>query len=262
MVVAVEGVVPRGQQPQVAPAAFSCVGAEPIGACLRDHDEVDPLGEVKSSTLEPVDDRCARRARLLDERQLGCLAPWGTRSLVFRPAREHHVVDDQRVLARCEQLREPHLAAIGRGLEDVVLPDEAARWECPALRGDLLVPPPELCLRVQQLVACAPVFARLAGEVDVRGEEYFPPLVHVAWFALESHGFHPFHSLHCVVTRPPACQSPGPSGPLTRAACSRLVPGAITRPRKRTTGPLCGSATHGTPARAGPTSSRAGWVAM
>jgi hypothetical protein len=57
MVVAVEGVVPRGQQPQVAPAAFLCVGAEPIEACLRDHDEVDPLGEVKSSTLEPVDDR-------------------------------------------------------------------------------------------------------------------------------------------------------------------------------------------------------------
>src|SRR4029077_18074852 len=92
----------------------------------------------------------------------------------------------------CEQLREPHLAAIGRGLEDVVLPDEAARWECPALGGDLLVQPPELCLRPQQLVACAPVFARLAGEVDIRVEEYFPPLVHVAWFALESHCFHPF----------------------------------------------------------------------
>src|SRR5207237_10467741 len=192
MVVAVEGVVPRGQQPQVAPAAFLCVGAEPIGACLRDHDEVGPLGEVKSSTLKPVDDRCARRARLLDKRQLGCLAPWGTRSWVFRPAREHHVVDDQRVLARCEQLREPHLAATGRGLEDVVLPDEAARWECPALGGDLLVQPPELCLRLQQLVACASVFARLAGEVDIRVEEYFPPLVHVAWFALESHCFHPF----------------------------------------------------------------------
>src|SRR6476646_7387105 len=84
------------------------------------------------------------------------------------------------------------LAAIGRGLEDVVLPDEAARWECPALGGDLLVQPPELCLRLQQLVACAPVFARLAGEVDIRVEEYFPPLVHVAWFALESHCFHPF----------------------------------------------------------------------
>src|SRR5258708_9392674 len=111
----------------------------------------------------------------------------GTRSWVFRPAREHHVVDDQRVLARCEQLREPHLAAIGRGLEDVVLPDEAARWECPALGGDLLVQPPELCLRLQQLVAYAPVFARLAGARDIRAEEYFPPLVHVAWFGLESH---------------------------------------------------------------------------
>ena len=67
--------------------------------------------------------------------RLSC--PLGTRSRVFGPAREHHVVDDQRVLARCEQLREPHLAAIGRGLEDVVLPDEAARWERPALGCDL-----------------------------------------------------------------------------------------------------------------------------
>src|SRR4029077_15299885 len=130
--------------------------------------------------------------RLLDKRQLGCLAPWGTRSWIFRPAREHHVVDDQRVLARCEQLREPHLTAIGRGLEDVVLPDEAARWECPALGGDLLVQPPELCLRLQQLGACAPGVAPLAGGGDIGVEEYFPPLVHVAWFALESHCFHPF----------------------------------------------------------------------
>ena len=107
---------------------------------------------------------------------------------------EHHVVDDPRVLAQCEQLREPHLATIGRGLEDVVLSDEAARWECPALGGDLLVQPPELCPRLQQLVACAPVFARLAGEVDIRVEEYFSPLVHVAWFALERHCFHPFLS--------------------------------------------------------------------
>ena len=73
-----------------------------------------------------------------------------------------------------QQLREPHLLPSAEaGLEDVILPDEAARWECPALGGDLLVQSPELCLRLQQLVACAPVFARLAGEVDIRVEEYF-----------------------------------------------------------------------------------------
>lgn len=92
---------------------------------------------------------------------------------------------------------EPHLAAIGRGLEDVVLPDEAAPWECPALGGDLLVQPAEFSLRFQQLVACVPVFARLAGEVDIRVEEYFPPLLHVAWFALESHCF-PFPMLRTL----------------------------------------------------------------
>src|ERR1700758_985521 len=30
------------------------------------------------------------------------------------------------------------------------------------------------------------------GKLDIRVEEYFPPLIHVAWFALESHCFHPF----------------------------------------------------------------------
>src|SRR6266849_6658756 len=71
----------------------------------------------------------------------------------------------------CEQLREPHLAAVGGGLEDVVPLEDAAQGECPALGGDLLVHPPKLALRLQQLVACAAVFARLAGELDVRVEE-------------------------------------------------------------------------------------------
>jgi len=74
------------------------------------------------------------------------------------------VVDDQRVLTRCEQLREPHLAAIDRGLEDVVLGEEPARRERPALGGDLFVQPPQLVLGLQQLVAGAPVFARLTRE--------------------------------------------------------------------------------------------------
>src|SRR6476646_10023035 len=128
------------------------------------------------------------------------------------------------------------LAAIGRGLEDVVLPDEAARWECPALGGDLLVQPPELCLRLQQLVACAPVFARLAGEVDIRVKEYFPPLVHVAWCALESHCLPPLlrsgrESVRCWGQHLPAI-SPAFGGPATRApnlaAVRRSVAGGAT----------------------------------
>jgi hypothetical protein len=127
VIIAVEGVVPRGQQPQIAPAAFLCVVGQPSGVCLRNDDEVDPVGEVGGRTVESVDDRGAGRARLFDKRQQGRLASRGARSRVFRPAREHHVVDDQRVLTGREQLREPHLAAIGRGLEDVVLGEEPAR---------------------------------------------------------------------------------------------------------------------------------------
>jgi hypothetical protein len=62
---AVEGVVPRGQQPEIAAAALLCVGAEPIRACLRYYGKVDPLGEVKGGALKPVDDRCARWALVL-----------------------------------------------------------------------------------------------------------------------------------------------------------------------------------------------------
>jgi hypothetical protein len=40
---------------------------------------------------------------------------------------------------------------------------------------------------LQQFVASAPIFARLSREVDVRVEEYFSTLAHIAWFAVESH---------------------------------------------------------------------------
>jgi hypothetical protein len=51
MVIAVEGVASRGQQPQAAPAAFLCEGIEPLGACFRNHDEVGPLGNKMSSEM-------------------------------------------------------------------------------------------------------------------------------------------------------------------------------------------------------------------
>src|ERR1700743_270412 len=131
----------------MAPAAFLSVGAQPFGAGLGDHDEGGSLGEVKSSTFESVHDRGAGGAGLFDKRYLRRLAPGGTRASILAPAGKHHVVDDQRVLARSEQLGEPYLAAVRRGLEDVVLPNETARRERPALRGDLLVKLAEFCLR-------------------------------------------------------------------------------------------------------------------
>jgi hypothetical protein len=88
--------------------------------------------------------------------------------IIARPAVEPHPLAD----LACH---DPEAVVLDL-MRPLVLPDEAARWECPALGGDLLVQPPELCLRLQQLVACAPVFARLAGEVDIRVEEYLPLL--------------------------------------------------------------------------------------
>ena len=62
---------------------------------------------------------------------------------VARIPREHEAVDDERVLARLEQLAEPHLAAVGRLLEAVVVRDDAARRQRTTLRGDLFDRPPQ-----------------------------------------------------------------------------------------------------------------------
>ena len=57
---------------------------------------------------------------------------------------------------------------LGGVLEHVVFLDEAARRECPAFGGDLLAEHLECSLVFQQLVACAPVLARLSGKVNIR----------------------------------------------------------------------------------------------
>src|SRR6516225_11763251 len=79
VVVAVVVVVPRGQQPQIPPAAFAGEIADPGRVRLRDHDEAELTGEVRGSTVERVQDRGTRWARCLGERQPGRLAVSGTR---------------------------------------------------------------------------------------------------------------------------------------------------------------------------------------
>src|SRR5262249_60700740 len=98
--------------------------------------------------------------------------------------------------------------------------------------GTLPLPPPHGGLRPQQLVACAPVFARLTGEVHIRVEDHSPPLVHVAWFALESHCFHPFlcsELLPCGDTLRGDTPSFGFAGQSVTAACSVMLAGPKER---------------------------------
>src|SRR5438309_6590915 len=111
--------------------------------------------------IERVEDRGAGRTRSLREWQLARLAAraW---SGVARPAREHEAVDHERVPARLEEVGEPNLAATLDGLlEDVVGGDRSPRRQSAPFRGDALDRPPELDLRLEELVAGAAVLAGL-----------------------------------------------------------------------------------------------------
>jgi hypothetical protein len=68
VIVAVEGVVSRGQQPQTVPAALACIRAQLSGIRFGDNDEIDSVREVIGWTVEPVHDRGARRTWLFDKR--------------------------------------------------------------------------------------------------------------------------------------------------------------------------------------------------
>jgi hypothetical protein len=169
VVVAVVGVVARGEQPQAAPPALLREGPDPLGRRLRDDDEVDAPGQVVSRAVERVEDRRARRARGLLQRQLRGLADGRPGPRVAGVAREHEAVDDERVRPGREQLGEAHFAAVVGRLEDVVVGHRPARRQRPALRGDALDRPAQLHLGLEQAVALAAVLGRLAREAEVVG---------------------------------------------------------------------------------------------
>ena len=106
------------------PAPLVAEGEEARQGGLRDDGEVEPLADMPRGAVELIQQRDAGRARALLQWQ-ECRFTAGrprTRSLVA--PREHEVVDDQRILARREQLRQAHLDghAVGAGgREDVVL---------------------------------------------------------------------------------------------------------------------------------------------
>jgi hypothetical protein len=168
VIVTVERVATRGQEPQVAPATLAREVADPVWIGLRDDGEVQQPAEVESGAVERVQNRGARRAGGLRERKRGRLALRRSGPGVARVPREHEAVDDERVLARLEQLAEPDLAPVGRVLEAVVVGHGAARRQPAPLRRDLLDRPPQLGLGTEQAIALATVLLGLAGETNAR----------------------------------------------------------------------------------------------
>src|SRR6266516_3664056 len=114
------------------PATLFGEGEEPRQGGLRDDREVKPLAGVLGGAVELIEERYTGRARALLEGQEGSFAGRGSRSRPAVAAREHEVVDDQRILSGCEELREAHVgggAVCPGALEDVVLGDLAPRWK-------------------------------------------------------------------------------------------------------------------------------------
>ena len=136
-VVALEAVAGRREQPEVPPSPLAREGQQPLQRRLGDDDEVEAGGlEMPGRALELVDQRRAGRTGRLLARQPRQCALRRLRPRVGRIARKHHVVDDQRVAARSEQLGEADARgpAVGtEAVEDIVLLEPAARRQLPAL---------------------------------------------------------------------------------------------------------------------------------
>jgi hypothetical protein len=127
---------------------------------MRDRHQVHALPDVLRGAVELVEQGGARRAgafRQREERGPAGLGPW---ALVAGRAREHEVVDDERILAGREQLRKPHVGwvAVRSGpLEDVVLRHGPARGEPAPGGGYRLGGAAQLDLLLEQPVARRPV---------------------------------------------------------------------------------------------------------
>src|SRR3954447_21833896 len=126
--------------------------------------------------VELVEKRDARRAGTFRKRQ-PCRLPGGRPGpLIARVARKHEAVDRQRVLARREELGQPHIgrsAVCSGALEDVVLGNLSAGWEIAPVGGDRLHRSTQLDLLLQELLARRSVLGRLAGKRDAHGPPFY-----------------------------------------------------------------------------------------
>src|SRR5262249_41553825 len=114
----------RGEQPQVPPAALLSEGEEARRGGLRGDGEVAPRADMPRGAVELIQQRGAGRARALLQWQQCRFTAGRPRTRSPVASREHEVVDDERVLARREELRQAHLDghAVGVcGRKEVVL---------------------------------------------------------------------------------------------------------------------------------------------
>src|SRR5215217_3349775 len=136
---------------------------------LGDNREADPFRRVKCSAVQLVEQRRAGWTRAFLQRQ-------PRRSTIYRPgplvagiAREHEVVDHERVVLGREQVAQPELTrpavAIHTG-EDVVDRHFAAGWEVAAFGRDGFHQDAQLTLASEQPIARLAVLGGFVREGD------------------------------------------------------------------------------------------------
>src|SRR5262249_38259447 len=132
---------------------------------LRQDREVEVLARVLRGAVELIQKGHARGTGAILERQTRRLSTRRPRPFVTGVAREHEAVDHQRVLAWCEQLRQPYVGwrAVPSGArENVVLGNTPAGRELTPGSGDRLRRPAQLDLALEQPIARGAVLRGLS----------------------------------------------------------------------------------------------------
>ncbi len=162
----------RGEEPQASPSALLWQTLAAGQSALSPRRRMRGAARhVLGGPIELIEERRARRARRGLERQSRRRPLRGSRPPVARIARKHHVVNDERLFTRREELGRPHArwrsSIRSRAFEDVVLRnDSTGRAKRPSGGRYGFDPAAKLDLLRQEDVTCNSVFGGLSRKSD------------------------------------------------------------------------------------------------
>ena len=143
---------------------------EAIDRRFGDDDEAHRLLEMRDHAVELIEEGDAGRAGTFVTRQVGGRTALCLRAIIVFVTREHHIVDDERVLSVGEQLGErdvARLAVRADVVERVVLGYQSAGRQSAARSGQRLHSAAQCDLLVEQPAAGFAVFGGFTRKVEL-----------------------------------------------------------------------------------------------